>query len=157
MKRVKIISCDQPELIGKTALMRLPNTGNIWLNGEKVKLNNLKVDILKPASEKDCTYIVFQQMTDTFFVVNFVETAKYLCMDARPKLMDGTILKRLRDLRAEGKVNYRSIGQTGNYRKLPLKERAIQEIIHYDFTDKKSIEFNEDGSISTVKETIKYE
>jgi hypothetical protein len=132
MKRVKILSASDPALIGKEALYMICQNGVIWLNGNKIKDNRLRCQIIERASEEDCTFIAYQEMSDNFYVVAFCNLAKYYAMANHPDLMDGTITKRLRDLRAKGKVNYEVDRKNCAYRKLPLPERTFQEQIRFD-------------------------
>jgi hypothetical protein len=61
------------------------------------------------------TRLAFNQQRDIFNVMDLIRAVRRITN--REYLMDGTILRRLRELRADGRANYKEY-ETGKYRKL---------------------------------------
>jgi len=70
-------------------------------------------------SVKDATLQTWNDSPDVIHMVIFYLNVRRLT--TRPALPDGTISRRLRELRAEGKVNYEVINsELSIYQKIPL-------------------------------------
>ncbi|WP_159523753.1 hypothetical protein [Sunxiuqinia indica] len=72
---------------------------------------------------REATAIAFKSMPETFMCINMVEMVRSLT--ARPSCTDGTITRRLRDLRADNPeaYGYECINQDKSiYRKRKLKK-----------------------------------
>lgn len=73
-------------------------------------------------SVREATRMAFSNMPEVFSVLSLVNQAKMIM--GRPYCMDGTILRRLRELRDEepGVFNYQVIdSETGKYQKKTVK------------------------------------
>ncbi len=66
------------------------------------------------------TLLAFNQQKEFFNVLDLVRSVRLIC--SRPYLMDGTILRRLRELRDDKRINYEVIDTLhAKYKKLCLK------------------------------------
>ena len=70
--------------------------------------NSDEVDTVGPATVYDSTWLAYNLISGPSFPVHsLVNRVRSIC--ERPALMDGTILRRLRELRGDGKINFRCI------------------------------------------------
>ncbi len=81
----------------------------VWLiedNGDVVSRAYEKGDVedIGKVSVYWATYLAYQRMPNQFIVYKLVEAVRRFMQ--RPYLMDGTILRRLRELKDAGSVNY---------------------------------------------------
>ena len=67
------------------------------------------------ATVYDATRLAYNQQRDIFNVMDLIRAVRRITN--REYLMDGTILRRLRELRADGRANYKEY-ETGKYKKL---------------------------------------
>ena len=68
------------------------------------------------ASVYAATRLAFNQQRDHFHVLDLVRAVRRITN--REYLMDGTVLRRLRELRDDGRVNYEVVDSKGKYRKI---------------------------------------
>ena len=80
--------------------------------------NSDEVDTVGPATVYDSTWLAYNLIScPSFPVHSLVNRVRSIC--ERSELMDGTILRRLRELRGDGKINFRCIdNHKAIYRKL---------------------------------------
>ena len=80
--------------------------------------NSDEVDTVGPATVYDSTWLAYNLISGPSFPVHsLVNRVRSIC--ERSELMDGTILRRLRELRGDGKINFRCIdNHKAIYRKL---------------------------------------
>ncbi len=70
--------------------------------------NSDEVDTVGPATVYESTWLAYNLISGPGFPVHsLVNRVRSIC--ERPELMDGTILRRLRELRGDGKINFRCI------------------------------------------------
>jgi len=70
--------------------------------------NSDEVDTVGPATVYESTWLAYNLISGPSFPVHsLVNRVRSIC--ERPSLMDGTILRRLRELRGDGKINFRCI------------------------------------------------
>jgi|WetSurMetagenome_2_1015567.scaffolds.fasta_scaffold82549_2 hypothetical protein len=133
MKRIKILSASDPALIGKEADITIPHKNVVYINGQRVQLTDLKVNIIKDSSVIDVTLIAYNELPDTFPIKSLTERVLYYCYDHKIQTGASNIERRFRQLRDErGKINYKHDDKIHAYRKLPLLERTFQETIKFD-------------------------
>lgn len=71
-------------------------------------------------SVRESTEMAFKNMSDEFCVLKLIEQVRYITN--RPVLTDGSILRRLRELRADNELNYRCIdSEKSIYKKLEIQ------------------------------------
>ena len=76
-----------------------------------------EIKVIDKASVYDATHLVFNQQREFFPVMDLIRAVRR--MTGREYLMDGTILRRLRELREDSKINYEVIDtQKAKYKKL---------------------------------------
>ena len=70
--------------------------------------NSDEVDTVGPATVYESTWLAYNLISGPSFPVHsLVNRVRSIC--ERPALMDGTILRRLRELRGDGKINFMCI------------------------------------------------
>ena len=116
MKNVKIINRESP-FYGKTGLAtkHYDTAGGdpilaVYINGnpEPTLFYQTEIAVVGNATVYDSVHLAFNQISGKSFPVQaIVNRARSIC--ERPELMDGTILRRLRELRGDGKINFRCI------------------------------------------------
>ena len=116
MKNVKIINRESP-FYEKTGLAtkHYDTAGGdpilaVYINGnpEPTLFYQTEIAVVGNATVYDAVHLAFNQITGKSFPVQaIVNRTRSIC--ERSELMDGTILRRLRELRGDGKINFRCI------------------------------------------------
>jgi hypothetical protein len=133
MKRVKILSASDPELIGCEALIMMPHKNVIYDNWKRVQLSELKVNILGDAYIIDVVLIAYNELPDTFPIASLINRVQYYCFDHKIQTGASNIERRFRQLKDDrGKINYKYDDKIHAYRKLALPEWTFQETIKYE-------------------------
>lgn len=127
-----------------TFITAIKRRNDYYVNGQK--FTPPADAVIEPSkdeiTEKDCTLIAFHDCCESFTVMTLVNFAQSLFMEARQEhVMDGTILRRLRELREDDIINYKmvmtdhfiygKVRSVNHYVKLPVPEKAIQEQIKF--------------------------
>ena len=113
MKEIKIINRESP-FYGKTGLAtkHYDTAGGdpilaVYINGnpEPTLFYQTEIAVVGNATVYDAVHLAFNQITGKSFPVQaIVNRTRSIC--ERSELMDGTILRRLRELREAGHINY---------------------------------------------------
>ena len=126
MKNVKIINRESP-FYGKTGLAtkHYDTAGGdpilaVYINGnpEPTLFYQTEIAVVGNATVYDAVHLAFNQIGSKSFPVQaIVNRTRSIC--ERSELMDGTILRRLREVREDGRINYEvEDNQRSIYRKL---------------------------------------
>ena len=128
MKRVKLIS-DNPEINGKEAYIRLPNLkSEYYINGKPIVIKQALYDVLEDTLDTMKVVLInFNELPETFNIQVLVERVKYDMYDCKKRVVEknsegvkierlipwcpceNNIERRFRQLRQEGKLNYRPL------------------------------------------------
>ena len=112
MKTVKIINKESP-FYGKEGLAtkHYDTSGGavlaVYLDGKSSPylFYQNEIEVVGNATVYDAVHLAFNQIAGKEFSVHAVlSRVRSIC--ERPELMDGTILRRLRELREDGKINF---------------------------------------------------
>lgn len=113
MKNVKIINRESP-FYGKQGLAtkHYDTAGEqpvlaVYLDGKSSPclFYSNEIEVVGNATVYDAVHLAFNQIAAKEFSVHAVlSRVRSIC--ERPELMDGTILRRLRELREDGKINF---------------------------------------------------
>ena len=116
MKNVKIINKESP-FYGKTGLAtkHYDTAGGqpvlaVYIDGsaQPTLFYQNEIEVVGNATVYDAVHLAFNQIAGKSFPVHSVlSRVRSIC--ERPELMDGTILRRLRELREDGKINFTCI------------------------------------------------
>lgn len=126
MKEIKIINRESP-FYGKTGLAtkHYDTAGGdpilaVYINGnpEPTLFYQTEIAVVGNATVYDAVHLAFNQIGSKSFPVQaIVNRTRSIC--ERSELMDGTILRRLREVREDGRINYEvEDNQRSIYRKL---------------------------------------
>jgi len=122
MKNVKITNRESP-YFQKKGLATKTADGKylcVYFDGQPSFqiFNSDEVDTVGPATVYESTWLAYNLISGPSFPVHsLVNRVRSIC--ERSELMDGTILRRLRELRGDGKINFRCIdNHKAIYRKL---------------------------------------
>ena len=116
MKNVKIINSESPFYNREgLATKHYDSQGGdsilaVYINGnpEPTLFYQTEIAVVGNATVYDAVHLAFNQITGKSFPVQaIVNRTRSIC--ERSELMDGTILRRLRELRGDGKINFRCI------------------------------------------------
>ena len=109
MKEIKIIN-KESDYYGKTGLATKTADGKyicVYLRGQRTFqiFYAEEIAVRGNATVYEATHLAFNLIGATEFPIrSLVDRVRSIC--ERPELMDGTILRRLRELRADGKINF---------------------------------------------------
>ena len=119
MNKVQIKKPDDP-FFGMTGLAEIGTNGIFvfFAGSTQFKVYGLNdIHDLGRPTVREATLLAFNQLRDTFPVLQLVRGVRHIT--GREYLMDGTILRRLRELRDDRKLNYEVMDrQLSRYRKL---------------------------------------
>ena len=119
MQRVLITKENDPNQ-GRIGLAEVVSEGiAVYVNFEpQPKLYGYnEIKVVSKATVKDATHLAFNQQKQFFPILDLVRAVR--AITGREYLMDGTILRRLRELREDGFVNYEVFDtQKAKYKKL---------------------------------------
>ena len=122
MKNVKIKNSESP-YFQKKGLATKTADGKylcVYFDGQPSFqiFNSDEVDTVGPATVYESTWLAYNLISGPSFPVHsLVNRVRSIC--ERPALMDGTILRRLREVREDGRINYEvEDNQRSIYRKL---------------------------------------
>lgn len=109
MKEIKIIN-KESDYYGKTGLATKTADGKyvcVYFGGQPTFqiFYAEEIAVRGNATVYEATHLAFNLIGATEFPIrSLVDRVRSIC--ERPELMDGTILRRLRELRADGKINF---------------------------------------------------
>ena len=134
MKRIKLITDD--EFNGKEAFMRWPNPMRIFfINGKEVLLRDAKWSIQdKQPDAPDVVLINFNELPETFNMQVLVERVKQDMYDCKKRPCENNIERRFRELRQQGKLNYRVVDAS---KRIYTKEATAvirKRVVYYQST-----------------------
>ena len=110
MRKVKIIASElYPELVGMTVTLKVTRENDYILyfydKTITVSPQDVTVKDIQPASILMATFIAYNEIPRQEFHGNDL-VRRVRILTERPELYDGSITKRLRELRHDGRLNY---------------------------------------------------